>query len=220
MRGSGWRVMPRARLHLTVPESVWIGALSRSHPETLFRILAALTDETGSGTGLVELREGDVGAVVDDLLAVDAVDDLTPLHRGEETALVQFETSRPVLLGPVQESGTPLELPFTLRDGRAEWEVTAPRDRLSALASSLDAFGIPYDVEYVRRTGAVERILTDAQHDLLSTAAERGYYDTPRETTLSELASDLGMAKSTVSETLHRAEGKLVERFLDAADRR
>jgi predicted DNA binding protein len=52
---------------------------------------------------------------------------------------------------------------------------------------------------------------------LLRTAVERGYYDTPRRCTLTELAEALDMAKSTCSETLHRAEGKITKQFLTNA---
>jgi predicted DNA binding protein len=43
---------------------------------------------------------------------------------------------------------------------------------------------------------------------------ERGYYDTPRTCTLTELADHLGIAKSTASERLHRAEGAIIRAFV------
>jgi predicted DNA binding protein len=57
--------------------------------------------------------------------------------------------------------------------------------------------------------------LTDRQRWLLHEAMERGYYDTPRRITLVELADELGIAKSTCSETLHRCEGRVMEQFVD-----
>jgi predicted DNA binding protein len=49
---------------------------------------------------------------------------------------------------------------------------------------------------------------------VLLTAVECGYYDTPRECSLTELAGELGVAKSTCSETLHRIEEVVVKRFV------
>jgi hypothetical protein len=60
-------------------------------------------------------------------------------------------------------------------------------------------------------------VLTDTQRDLLLRAIEEGYYDTPRSCSLTELAERLGKARSTVSESLHRAEGKALKEF--AAER-
>ena len=64
--------MPRATLTLTVPEGVWIGSLSRRHPETRFRILAAMANG-GTGVALTEVTGDDVDAVLGEMRGVDAV---------------------------------------------------------------------------------------------------------------------------------------------------
>ena len=50
----------------------------------------------------------------------------------------------------------------------------------------------------------------------LRAAVDAGYYCTPRETTVDELAGDLGVPRSTVQYRLQRAEAKVIERFADA----
>lgn len=95
--------------------------------------------------------------------------------------------------------------------------MTAPYERLSALSDQLAEFGIPFDVAYVREDTGSEPLLTDRQRELLETAVEAGYYDSPRACSLTELAEQVGAAKSTVSETLHRAEGAVVRAFLDGS---
>jgi predicted DNA binding protein len=52
------------------------------------------------------------------------------------------------------------------------------------------------------------------QHDVLATAAEMGYYETPSATTLDEVADELDLPRSTVSYRLRRAEAQLVESYL------
>jgi hypothetical protein len=143
------------------------------------------------------------------------VAELAELRREDDTALVQLETSAPALLFPVQSSGVPLELPFELSDGEAVWEVTTSEDRLSTLGEQLSSFGIEFTVEYVRRGSGVEQLLTDHQQRLLATALAAGCYDSPRTCTLTELADRMGVAKSTCSETLHRAESKVLARFVE-----
>jgi len=61
-------------------------------------------------------------------------------------------------------------------------------------------------------------LLTDRQRDLVVAAVQQGYYDTPRGSSLTELSDHLGMAKSTVSETLHRAEETVVKEFVAELD--
>ncbi len=58
------------------------------------------------------------------------------------------------------------------------------------------------------------RTLPAEQRETLELAAERGYFETPRETTLDDLAAALGAPRSTVSYRLRRATAALVERFV------
>ena len=52
------------------------------------------------------------------------------------------------------------------------------------------------------------------QSRVLELAAEEGYYETPRETTLDELAAELDWPRSTVSYRLRKAEASLVESYI------
>jgi hypothetical protein len=204
--------MPRATLTITVPESVWIGEISRTFPDTRIRILSALPGED-TGVGLVEVTSSDLPSIVEAFDDAADVDQLNLLKRHEDAAMLQFETTDPMLLFPIMSSGIPLEMPFDIVDGEAVWDVTTSQDRLSELGDQLDAFGIQYTVEEVRYHLETEELLTERQETLVDRALELGYYDTPRTCTLTELADDVGLAKSTCSETLHRAEGKIIREF-------
>ncbi len=207
--------MPRAELTVTVPEGVWIGDLSRQFPETQVRVLSAFTNNT-SGVGLIEFAGPEVGTFLAGIDDQEQVTERTLLSRSDQQALVQFETSNPLLLFPITSSGVPLELPFTLQGGEASWEITASRDRLSKLGTQLDEFEVPFQVETVRERVEDEQLLTDRQERLVRAAVEAGYYDTPRDCTLTELADEVGIAKSTCSETLHRAEEKVIKEFVES----
>jgi hypothetical protein len=210
--------MPRAKLTITLPEDAWIGALSRSNSAATFRVLAALpTDETG--VGLVELSGPELPALAEQMRDHEAVLSLDVLGASEDRIVVQFETSDPLLLLSVRESGLPLEPPVEINDGEATVEVTASRDRLSTFGQQLEQFGMRFDVDFIRgEMEETERLLTDRQRELVVTAVQKGYYDTPRECSLTELAADLDMAKSTLSETLHRAEGTIISEFVAELD--
>ncbi|SDQ44062.1 helix-turn-helix domain-containing protein [Natronobacterium texcoconense] len=58
--------------------------------------------------------------------------------------------------------------------------------------------------------------LTTKQLEALELAYLRGYYDQPRETSLADLADELGISKSAVSQRLRAAESKLVVAVLQA----
>jgi hypothetical protein len=209
--------MPRANITVTIPEGVWIGDVSRAHPDASVRILAAHA-EGETGVGLVEITGERVPEIVAAVEASESVTDLATIQRSENTALLQFETTVPLLLLLAQDSGVPIPMPFAIEAGEAEWAITAPQDRLSELGEQFEAFGVPFTLNEIRQHVEPEQLLTDRQLRLLTAAVDRGYYDTPRECTLTELASEVGLAKSTCSETLHRAEEAIVKRFLDDLD--
>ena len=53
--------------------------------------------------------------------------------------------------------------------------------------------------------------LTDQQHEALRTAYELGYFDIPRRASLQEVAAELDISASSVSERLRRAQTRLIE---------
>jgi hypothetical protein len=146
----------------------------------------------------------------------DGVQDVELLQAGENEALVQFETTQPFLLVAVRNSMVPLELPLKIVAGRADLELTAAQSRLSELTTQLEELGMSYEVEYLRQSPTSSELLTTRQRDLLTKAVEHGYYDTPRECTLTELAEHLDLAKSTLSERLHRIEGTVLKEFTES----
>jgi len=58
--------------------------------------------------------------------------------------------------------------------------------------------------------------LTDRQLEILQTAYDMGFYDLPRETTMDEIAAEIGIDSSTVAEHLQRAERNLLSQQLGA----
>ncbi|WP_129115698.1 helix-turn-helix domain-containing protein [Halegenticoccus tardaugens] len=69
------------------------------------------------------------------------------------------------------------------------------------------------------RADADEELLPREQRDALRAAVEHGYYETPRDVDLSELAADLGVPRSTLSYRLRRAEAQLATQFVAGDDR-
>lgn len=164
-----------------------------------------------TGFGLLEIESEAMPAVFDAIEERDGVTSVQLMRRSDDTTIVQFETSEPLLLLSIRESGAPIELPLTIRAGQAVLELTAARDRLSEFGRQLETFGMSYTLERVYDAIGTPDLLTDQQRRLLVNAVEMGYYDTPRECTLTEAAD---LAKSTTSVALHRAEERVVKEFV------
>lgn len=78
----------------------------------------------------------------------------------------------------------------------------------NGLSLTVDAL---YDFDGDRGSG---HGLTKCQYESLLEADEMGYYDVPRDTTLSELAEQLDVSHQSLSERLRRGHGALVDRYL------
>lgn len=210
--------MAQATLAITLPEQAWIQQVSSAHPESTFRVLAAVPG-ADSGFALVEVTGPDIPGVLEAMAGHDQITELSTLERSENDTTVYFETTKPLLLFSSRESGMPIELPVEIRDGTATIEVTGTRQRLAELATQLEQFGIQYRIETIREASHDRQLLSERQLEVVVAAVDEGYYDTPRRCSLTELAEHLGIAKSTCSETLHRAEETVVKRFVDDLSR-
>jgi len=211
--GTTGDTMPYAKLTITVPDAVWIGELSRAYPETRFRVLAATAD-AATGVARIEITGEEPVAVCEDIRDYDTVTELTVFESDDRIRRVQVETTVPLLMTSLQNSGVPLEMPFEVCDGEMAFEATIPQQNLSKLGETLDEMGISYRVDRIQQDVESDPLLTDRQQWLLDEAIERGYYDTPRRTTLVDLADELDIAKSTCSEILHRAEERVLKEYI------
>ncbi len=128
----------------------------------------------------------------------------------------------PFLLGAIlQEEGIPNRL--VLRDGRIDGVVTVKewsafrsfadgiQERFGQFelvsVSQVDSIGEPFGSGQLARI--LEAELSDEQVLVLETAYSMGYFDVPRAVSADELATELDIAQSTLSERLRVAEKTL-----------
>lgn len=118
-------------------------------------------------------------------------------------------------------------LPFgafgELRNGDMLFDLLVEdRDSISESVALLQEFGsvqveritndfrshvVPSVTEWQNLLGSIP----ERQRVILNTALEMGYYELPRKTTLDEIADEVGVAKTTVSQHLRKAEDAFVE---------
>lgn len=207
--------MPYAKLTTTIPESVWLGEVSRAYPETKFRVLAA-TGTTATGVTQIEILSADPGDVRREIRASGSGTDVTVFETPGEMCRIQVETTGRRLLTPLQECGVPPAMPVEASDGEMTLEITTTQRTLSDLKTTLDEFDINFVIERVQQEIESHSLLTERQQWLIDEAIRRGYYDTPRRTTLVALSEELNLAQSTCSEILHRAEERILKDYRTA----
>lgn len=208
-----WWTMTQSRLSVALPDDVWKGDVSRRYPETNIRVTATVVGEEG-GTELVWLA----GAGTENCLsAIETHSDVTEmaiLEQIETEATIEVVSRTTPILHAGKEAEIAVETPFDVVRGEAIVDVASTRTGLSRFGEQLRTFGLEFEVAFVHTDPEASDPLTTTQRDLLVTAVEHGYYETPRRCTLTELASTVEIAKSTCSETLQRIEEAVVDSFM------
>lgn len=111
--------------------------------------------------------------------------------------------------------------PVRVRHGREHWPVFFPGSRDEAeslLAEIREREDAEIEVKRITTAGhgssqELRRIdrLSDSQREAFELAREHDYYDWPRGVSTRELASKLGVSKTTLLEHLRKAEAKLLD---------
>ena len=103
-------------------------------------------------------------------------------------------------------------------DGSSTFTLVGTEEDIQAAVDGVPE-DVPVDVERVGGTSVrpedVRGALSDRQRETVETAAAVGYYDTPRDATTEDVASEMGCAPSTAAEHLQRAESKVMTALFD-----
>lgn len=203
--------MPRAKFRFKLPEQ--FVKFSTDHPDEEFRIPAIFPTDGGVRVAFESpaknhkavLRAFDNAPITYDVL-----------HTDEQSVLIQYEM--PFIPPPVRAvlaSGNivTLRFPLILRDGWIIYDLTTSHERLSQFKAEFEDSGHTYEVVSVTQSPQPTDLLTSRQRRFMVEALQRGYYDSPRKCTLTDLADAFDVGKSTASRVLHNAEGTVIKEF-------
>jgi predicted DNA binding protein len=208
--------MPRATLKLKSNES--LVALSDAHPEAGFSVLGAWPVDERLRV-LVETSAVDPGALEETLAAISGITDVAIRHSDSESVRFEVSTPLPEPHGAMTESGVVPSFPLRLEGGWFVGDLTASREQLAAFRDELEAADIEYELTRLSTSNQSRRRLTERQREVVAEAVERGYYELPRNCTLTDLAAELDVDESVVSRILRRAESRIVPARYDEWDR-
>lgn len=148
-----------------------------------------------------------------------------PSHRAVYTRRTETGRCRSIPHLAAEHVGDGVLFEALRRDDGYRWTVLTPDDAgIGALFDAVSAGlrdGISLDLGHVSdvRERSVRSFpgldLPHDQREALAAAVERGYYATPRETTVAELSEALGVPRSTLQYRLQRAEARVVRQVVE-----
>ena len=208
-----WYLMAHARIRVELPTGQWKADATRKFPNAAVRLRnSVVADE--NATEVVVLSDT---LRIDYLRAIRSHPTIIAssiVHRSEQEIILQVETSLSPVLTAANHAATPLSYPIELSDGQALIDILGTHGRIERFGRQLTKADLTFEILSLRRNREREHVLTQRQKEFVHAAVDLGYYETPRQCSLTEVATEMDVAKSTCSSILHRAEQAIVECFL------
>jgi len=207
----------RARFQMVLPGGIWVSEVSISFPDATLRLLTGVP-KGDRALELGEVRAADARPVADAIRAHPDVSAYEELYAGERRTIAQYEADEKALYEFLGASSLPPEFPILVEDGEMEFGLTATQAAFDAFGEVLEERGLRYELLALVYTDEEGSLLTERQRKCLIAALREGYFEVPRDCTLSELADVLGVDKSTASETIRCGQARVLEEFFAGQD--
>lgn len=197
-------------------EVVGIGELVGLLRDAGLRDFDTLTCEERGATVQVHLERT---LPPEELASLDRVDRWAPVSEtpGSRSYLVAFTAPEFPPSVAVRQADLLDTCAPELHDDGFAFSVVGPRESVSATIDDFESDGLEPELlrvgPYTGRDDPLDA-LTERQHEVVRTAYELGYYEVPRTVSSDEVAAEIGLEPSTVTEHLQRAEQNLLGRQL------
>ena len=193
------------RIEVCLPEGHWAGEATRAHSNSVLQIIETMPLGKGRGTAQIA-SEQNLLDYLPNLRGIERVDNL-----GSGKASVTIASGGGGFIKPLRTVGVVPRTPFDVIDGWADWTIQCSSEQAKNLIQEIQQNGIQMRLKSTR--SSEQKLLTKRQTEVFELALRRGYWKSPRETTLTELSLELKVAKSTLSVMLHSIEGKIIEKY-------
>jgi predicted DNA binding protein len=196
------------KLCVSLPLPYWHPEMAKRHPETRIDVLGYSLVDDGM---LVDMRVhvNDITTWIDELREFEDVHDVTPLGKVGKAVTVRATYKRNHFFEVVNRLHLILRTPVSIKDGSFDVMMAGPEanvQRFIKMFPSQVQVKAVYDTESDKNS-----LLTPRQLSIFRRAMAEGYFEVPRRVTLTELASRIGVAASSLSEMLAVVEKKLLQ---------
>ncbi|NLV12290.1 helix-turn-helix domain-containing protein [Haloarcula argentinensis] len=156
------------------------------------------------------------------------------LRRKDDLALIRSRIDETNAMSVIRDHSGYITGPFRIRDGSEIWHVGFDTERVAeGTLSELerdndytirsresvdleDYYDLLQNIDSAKRLVDGCRELSEVERDTLEKAVEGGYFDTPRDATLTSLAEEFDVSKMAISKNLRRSQRKILDRVTTA----
>ena len=174
-------------------------------------------------------ERGELTDALQTLESHERMDNYRLLSRRDDAALIRNLVEQTSALETIRAKDGYLTGPFEANDGRERWHVGFDRSDEADLAlaaldcdndftvTSRDALSFEEYFDVLKHVNPAKKVLdatrelTAVERESVERAVRAGYFETPREATVTSLADEFGISTTGVSKNIRRGERKLLD---------
>ena len=206
--GKGSSRLAYVKTHFSMPPASWHYIMTTRHPETSLEVLG-YSQLDGKTIMDIRVNTRDIASWIDELRSLENIIDVEPFVKSRGAMILRVLYKEVGIISTTQRLNLLLRTPFTITDGVTVLSAAGPEANIKRF---IKMFPLQVKVDAVYNAERDEgAILTPRQADIFRRAMDAGYFEVPRRVTLTELAGQIGVAVSSLSEILAVVEKKLLE---------
>ncbi|MHA1674810.1 MAG: helix-turn-helix domain-containing protein [Promethearchaeota archaeon] len=200
-----------------IPTEKWLAKFSRSYPLLQFKLLSLLPLAKNQGYCLLQIEGTNLSEFWEEFEPVYKAEKFNLIFKDEGSIALNIVIQDTWVLNLIMEAQASLNFPIIIHDGIVLFELIASRAKIEKMFRNENWKEL--DVS-IKQTGqyCVKSILSPRQSEILTKALSNGYFETPRNISLSEFAKDIGISPTALSGNLRRISKKLGENYLNSFD--
>lgn len=197
----------------TTPDA-WCARLQREHPELAVEVLGIFPGSNGDMLETVRVVGRNVTKAVDTVRFTDGVRHFEILRQEPNACTLRIQALRCQACTAAQGAGIAPTFPLLVAGGNCHWRLETAPERAREFAEALEPTKQSPTLTRKREL-AKPPLLTPRQREILAEAIAQGYYARPRRVSLTGLATQLNIHKSSLSQSLATIEAKLLPRWAE-----
>ena len=205
------------KLSIEVPQEKWLATFNDKYPELHFHILSSFLIGENTGITSFQIRGSSVRQFISDFKEKSAEKPAQIMYEDEDLVILNVKEDDPWILNTLVKTELLISYPVLIKEGKIRIEAITNRSKVDIFLTQLKKKDIEAKIErigyYYKST-----LLTQRQNEILNFAYQKGYFNIPRDVSLSEFAKDLNISKSALSETLRRIFKKLANNHINSSN--
>lgn len=181
-----------SKLHIQIPDHVWVSKVSRQFPHHVFEFDSAVPIRNGDKVcnNIFKIKGSNVQQCITWIAQDPAIISHFVLDSTPTEMLCMIQSNQHEILYLLIEFRIAIQFPIIVQNGHVTITILGARDQIDAFLTELSRHHLSYSID---RIGSYQKEtflqgLTPRQIEIFHLAKTFGYYESPRKITLSALA--------------------------------